>query len=362
MSEGASTPHVATPQKAEPTSDGTPHRALHAREAVERPARPRGMPLLWRLFLVNVAVLVVVGVLLALTPVTIHAPVHAVELAILAAGLLVAAAASLALMRRTLAPLRRLTELMQGVDLTDPGHRLTGIRTRYADVAALTDSFNAMLSRLQLERRDSARKALAAQEHERLRIARELHDEVGQTLTAIALEAERAAETGSELEREAWTRVAVWAQSSVEELRRIARELRPEALDDLGLINAFIALCTRVAEQSGIKVERRLPSRLPPHSPEIDLVVYRVAQESLTNVMRHADASRALVSLEADDDGIVLTVRDDGRGIEDALKSDSGTGLAGMRERALLIGGTISIQSSPGAGTEVKLHVPLYPS
>ncbi|MFL5886302.1 MAG: sensor histidine kinase, partial [Thermoleophilaceae bacterium] len=311
--------------------------------------------------LANLLVLAVAWLLLALTPVTIHAPVRAVELAILAAGLLVMAAANLVLLRRTLAPLRRLTELMQGVDLTDPGHRLTGVTTHYADVAALTESFNAMLSRLQLERRDSARKALAAQEHERLRIARELHDEVGQTLTAIALEAERAAETGSEPEREAWTRVAVWAQSSVEELRRIARELRPEALDDLGLTNAFIALCTRVAEQSGIRVERRLPSRLPAHSPEIDLVVYRVAQEALTNVMRHADASRVLVSLEADDDGIVLTVRDDGRGIEDALKSD-GTGLAGMRERALLIGGAISIQSSPGAGTEVKLHVPLYPS
>src|SRR5437764_10420682 len=114
MSEGASTPHVATPQIAEPASDGTSYDAVQAREAVERSARSRGMPLLWRLFLVNVAVLVVVGVLLALTPVTIHAPVRAVELAILAAGLLVAAAASLVLMRRTLAPLRRLTELMQG--------------------------------------------------------------------------------------------------------------------------------------------------------------------------------------------------------------------------------------------------------
>jgi two-component system, NarL family, sensor histidine kinase UhpB len=300
--------------------------------------------------------------LLALTPVTIHAPVRAVELAILASGLLAMAATSLVLLRRTLAPLRRLTELMQGVDLTDPGHRLTGVTTRYADVAALTDSFNAMLSRLQLERRDSARKALAAQEHERSRIARELHDEVGQTLTAIALEAERAAETGSGPEREAWTRIAAWAQSSVEELRRIARELRPEALDDLGLINAFIALCARVAEQTGIRVERRLPNSLPEHSPEIDLVVYRIAQESLTNVMRHADASRVLVSLEPHDDRIVLTVCDDGRGITDAEQSDTGTGLAGMRERALLVGGAISIQSSPGAGTEVKLDVPLYPS
>jgi two-component system, NarL family, sensor histidine kinase UhpB len=355
-------PEVVTPRIPERASDVASGDAGPTAEATGGPARSHGMPLLWRLFLANVSVLIVAGLLLALTPVTLHAPVRTAELVILAAGLLVMAATNLLLLRRTLAPLRRLTELMQGVDLTDPGHRLTGITTRYADVAALTDSFNAMLSRLQLERRDSARKALAAQEHERLRIARELHDEVGQTLTAIALEAERAAETGSEPEREAWTRVAAWAQSSVEELRRIARELRPEALDDLGLINAFIALCTRVAEQSSIRVERQLPSRLPPHSPEIDLVVYRVAQESLTNVMRHADASRALVSLEADDDGIVLTVRDDGRGIADAQQSDSGTGLAGMRERALLVGGTISIQSSPGGGTEVKLHVPLYPS
>src|SRR5256885_16482506 len=124
MSEGASTRHVATEQLLERAPDGTPYRAVSAAEAVGHSARSRGMPLLWRLFLVNASVLVVAGVLLALTPVTIHAPVRAVELAILAAGLLVAAAASLVLRRRALAPLRRLTELRQGVRLTEPRHRL----------------------------------------------------------------------------------------------------------------------------------------------------------------------------------------------------------------------------------------------
>jgi two-component system, NarL family, sensor histidine kinase UhpB len=361
MGEGPSKPQVTTAEIPETLPDAAPSDAAPAAEVTRR-ARSAGLPLLWRLFLVNTSVLVVVALLLALTPVTIHAPVRAVEVAIIAAGLLVMVGTNLVLLRRTLAPLRRLTELMRAVDPMQPGRRLTGVTTRYADVAALTDSFNLMLNRLEFERRESARRALAAQEHERLRIARELHDEVGQTLTAIALEAERSAQSGSQAERASWTRVAEWSQRSVEDLRRIARELRPEALDDLGLINAFIVLCTRVGEQSGIEVERRLPERLPPHSREVDLVVYRVAQESLTNVMRHADASSAVVSLESSGDQIVLTVTDDGRGIANAEQSDSKTGVAGMRERALLIGGALSIRPGPGAGTEVKLSVPLWPS
>jgi two-component system sensor histidine kinase UhpB len=219
-----------------------------------------------------------------------------------------------------------------------------------------------MLDRVELERRESARRALQAQEQERIRIARELHDEIGQTLTAVAIEAERASEAAAPADSEAFGRIAAWAQESVEELRRIARELRPEALDDLGLVNAFIALCARVAQQSGLVIERRLPDNLPPHSPEIDLVVYRVAQEALTNVMRHANASQATVSLEARAERIVLTVRDNGRGFATTDVNGSTNGLAGMRERALLVGGAFRVQSRLGGGTEVTLDVPLTAS
>jgi two-component system, NarL family, sensor histidine kinase UhpB len=323
--------------------------------------RGRPKPLLWRLFLVNAAVLTAGALLLALTPVQIHAPVRAVEVAIIAAALVAMALVNLVLMRRSLAPLRQLTTLMQSVDPLEPGRRLTGMSSQDAEIVALADSFNAMLDRIEFERRDSARAALGAQEQERARIARELHDEVGQTLTAIALEAERAAQLGSEADRASWARVALWAQGSVEELRHIARRLRPEALDDLGLINAFIALCGRISEQSGLRIERRLPDRLPPHNPDLDLVLYRVAQESLTNIRRHAHATRVLVALDWSDDRIVLTVRDNGQGFPEGAGDVWKSGLAGMRERARLIGANLSIKSRVGEGTEVRLEVSTAP-
>jgi two-component system, NarL family, sensor histidine kinase UhpB len=319
--------------------------------------RGRPRPLLWRLFLLNAAVLVAGALLLALTPVQIHAPVRPLEVVIIVTALVTMVVANLVLMRRSLAPLHRLTALMQTIDPLEPGRRLTGVSSQDAEIGALADSFNAMLDRIEFERRDSARKALGAQEQERARIARELHDEVGQTLTAIALEAERAAEVGSETDRASWARVALWAQQSVEELRRIARRLRPEALDDLGLINAFIALCGRISEHGGFKIERRLPDRVPPHSPDIDLVLYRIAQESLTNIRRHADATRVLVELDWGEDRIALTVRDNGRGFPPSAAEGSKAGLAGMRERALLIGGNLSIESRVGEGTEVRFEV-----
>jgi two-component system sensor histidine kinase UhpB len=323
--------------------------------------RPRHS-LLWRLSFVNVSILVLVVLLLTLTPITVHAPPHTLEIVLIVVGFVVMAVANVLLVRDRLAPLRRLAALMEVIDPMEPGRRLTGVNPHATEVAILTEAFNAMLDRVELERRESARRALQAQEQERLRVARELHDEIGQTLTAVAIEAERASEAATPADRAPLERIATWAQESVEELRRIARELRPEALDDLGLINAFIALCARVAEQSGLVIERRLPESLPPHSPEIDLVIYRVAQEALTNVMRHAHASQATVSLEARADRIVLTVRDNGRGLAASDVNGSTNGLAGMRERALLVGGAFRVQSRLGGGTEVTLDVPLTSS
>jgi two-component system sensor histidine kinase UhpB len=239
-----------------------------------------------------------------------------------------------------------------------PGRRLSGVPARDPEVAELSEAFNAMLDRLESERQASVGQALAAQEQERLRIARELHDEVGQTLTAIAIEADRAGDSSEAAGPQAYTRIARLAHDSLDELGRIGRELRPEALDDLGLVNALIALCTRVADQSGIAVERRLAAPLPAHRSEVDLVVYRVAQEGLTNVMRHSGASSVVVSLDAHGPRLVLTVRDDGRGIGGSLPADA-TGIAGMRERARLVGGRLALRDSKGGGAELVLDVPL---
>jgi two-component system sensor histidine kinase UhpB len=214
-----------------------------------------------------------------------------------------------------------------------------------------------MLDRLENARHEAARTALAAQEAERLRVARELHDEIGQTLTAVTIQAERAAHGDSEL-AQALRDVADGVRESLDEVRRIARELRPEALDDLGLVNALIALCTRIGAQGGARVRRDLQAELPPLSPDVDLVIYRVAQESLTNALRHSGAREVTVSLTSDAGNVTLAVTDDGKGLPPQLPRDS-AGIAGMRERALLVGGMLSLASAPGQGTEVRLTIPI---
>ena len=322
-------------------------------------AAKRRHSLLWRLSLIDVSLLVVIVLLLILTPITISAPAEPVEVAVLIVGFALIGAANVWLLRRALTPLHQLSRVMESIDPMDPGTRVSADRMPDAELITLANSFNTMLDRLELERRQSALRALSAQEGERVRVARELHDEIGQTLTAIAIDAERNAAMREGEERESWERAAELAQQSVEDLRRIARRLRPEALDDLGLVNAFIALSNRISEHGGIPIGRRLPETLPEHRPEIDLVVYRVAQEALTNVIRHADATRAEVELAADGDGICLVVRDNGRGFRMDELPPGRNGLAGMRERAMLVGGTLSVRSEEGEGTEVRLQVPL---
>ncbi len=147
------------------------------------------------------------------------------------------------------------------------------------------------------------------------------------------------------------------AREAAEEVRLIARRLRPEALDELGLQSALLALCTTVAERAGLEVERRFARDLPLTAEE-ELVIYRVAQESLTNVVRHAQARRVLVTLEPDRDrGVVLTVRDDGVGLPAEVADDS-SGIRGMRERALLVGAQLSVSAVEPHGTEVALRLP----
>jgi two-component system sensor histidine kinase UhpB len=318
----------------------------------------RATSLLWRVFLANGSVLVVALLLLTLTPIEIDAPIKAGQFALLLAGFVVLVALNLLLLRRVLAPLVQLTAVMKTVDPDRPGRRLAGIHPRSAEGHALMAAFNAMLDRLESARREAARTALAAQEAERLRVARELHDEIGQTLTAVTIQAERAAEGDPAHASSALHRVADAVRDSLDEVRRIARELRPEALDDLGLVNALIALCNRIAAQDGPVVRRELQSKLPALSPDVELVIYRIAQESLTNALRHSGARSVTVSLVADARMLTLRVVDDGKGMATNLPSGT-AGMAGMRERALLVGGRLSIESRPNQGTEVRLSIPV---
>jgi two-component system sensor histidine kinase UhpB len=311
------------------------------------------LPLLWRVFAINAALLVVATLLLALTPVTIHASIALVELIDLVVALLVMLTANLLLLRHTLAPIDRLVERMRTVDLLNPGHRL--VERGPVEVAALVRTYNQMLERLETERRESGRRALRAQEAERLRIARGLHDEVGQVLTGVLLQLDSLA-TASKAELEETKRAV---REALEDVRRTARELRPEMLEDLGLVSALTELSRKFAEQSGIRVERRFASELPTLSDEAEIAVYRVAQESLTNVARHAHATRVDVTLDAGVDSVVLRVVDDGRGLSDVGASKNGhSGVRGMRERALLVGGALAVKSGRDSGVEVRLEVP----
>jgi two-component system sensor histidine kinase UhpB len=311
------------------------------------------LPLLWRVFAINAALLVVATLLLALTPVTIHASIALVELVDLVVALVAMLTANLLLLRHTLAPIDRLVERMRTVDLLNPGHRL--VERGGVEVAALVRTYNQMLERLETERRESGRRALRAQEAERLRIARGLHDEIGQVLTGVLLQLDSlAAANHTDLEE---TKQAV--RRALEDVRRTAQELRPEMLEDLGLVSALTELSRKFAEQSGISVERRFANKLPKLSDEAEIAVYRVAQESLTNVARHAHATRVDVMLDAGVDSVVLRVVDDGRGLADGAASQNGrTGVRGMRERALLVGGALAVKSGRNGGVEVRLEVP----
>src|SRR5581483_4437127 len=203
------------------------------------------LPLLWRVFAINATLLVIATLLLALTPVTVHASIAVVEGLDLAVALLVMLAANLVLLRHTIGPIDRLVDRMRTVDLLRPGQRFAargGI-----EVTELTRTFNEMLERL-----ESGRRALRAQEAERLRIARGLHDEVGQVLTGVLLQLDSLRETDSPNRAREIDETKHSVRQALEEVRRIARELRPEMLEHLGLVSALTELSRKFAEQSGV--------------------------------------------------------------------------------------------------------------
>lgn len=314
------------------------------------------LPLLWRVFGINATLLVIATLLLALTPVTIHAPIAVVEAVSLVVGLIVMLTANLLLLRHTLRPIRRLIGGMRTVDLLRPGQRL--LEGGGVEAAELVRAFNQMLERLEVERRESGRRALRAQEAERLRIARGLHDEVGQVLTGVLLELDFLASAAGDDRRRGVEDTKQAVRQALEEVRRIARELRPEMLEQLGLTSALTELSRRFAEQTGVPVERRFAQDLPPLSEEAELAIYRVAQESLTNVARHAEASQVDLALDPGVGSVVLRVVDDGRGMVETTATNGHGGLRGMRERALLVHGALAVKRSRDGGVEVRLEVP----
>jgi two-component system, NarL family, sensor histidine kinase UhpB len=308
------------------------------------------IPLFWRLFIPNATVLAAACVVLIIEPANGRIPA-------LVGGLLLMLTVNLLLMRRAVAPLGRLMSVMEEVDPLEPGRRLS-VETAESEVTALTESFNRMLERLESERRASGHRALAAQESERRRVAAELHDEIGQQLTAHVLQLDRLARSASgELADELEEAMAAVKQT-LEDVRTLAHRLRPEVLDELGLVPALRNLCDRIGNGTGLVVHRSLPATLPGLSDEEELVIYRVAQESLTNVVRHAGATSAHVTLATDNGAIELRVADDGAGLPPAARERESGGIRGLRERALTIDARLHVAPAPDGGTEVVLRLP----
>jgi two-component system, NarL family, sensor histidine kinase UhpB len=325
--------------------------------SVTEPRKSRTyLPLTYRVAGVNAIVLVatVVVTVLVLAP-RKFSSVEAGEVAVLVAALAVVGIANFLMLRWIVRPLEALTALARRVDLSRPGERMPDAQpTSEAGELALT--VNEMLERLEAERREATGRVLAAQESERLRIALELHDQVGQELTAVLLGLARLqGQLGPPL-CDDLTAVQEAVRASLEDVRRIALELRPEALDDLGLLSALAVLCDRFGQRTGIAVGHHFDGQIPRLEPEQELVVYRVAQEALTNVARHSGAERAELSLRARDGRLIVTVTDWGRGLP--ADAEPGTGIQGMRERAGLIGATLGLGPNPeGRGCAVTLQV-----
>jgi two-component system sensor histidine kinase UhpB len=310
------------------------------------------LSLFWRIFALNALVLGSATALLLWAPVTVSVPVVLTEAVILVGGLVVMLVANAVLLRIALAPVSRLSGLMTTVDLLRPGQRLPeGGR---GEISELIRTFNAMLERLEQERAASSARVLIAQEAERRRISQELHDEVGQTMTAVLLSLKRSADDAPEPLRGELQQAQEITRESLDEVRRLVRRLRPGVLEDLGLVSALTSLATEFSTHTGLRVVRAFEAGLPELDGQTELVLYRVAQEALTNAARHAEAGRVEVSLRRADGAVVLAVDDDGRGCGVAPE---GAGIRGMRERALLVGATLDITSAP-SGTRIRLTVP----
>src|SRR2546429_948346 len=267
--------------------------------------------------------------------------------------------ANLVLLRARFSPLERLIEDMEKVDLSRPRANIPSSidgKGETAEVERIELAYLRMLRRLEAERRRTSSAALRAQEEERTRVARDLHDEVNQALTGVLLRLEATRERApAELKPElAETRTL--AHQAMEELLSLARQLPPPGLDDPGLKAAIAGQVEDLASNRETDATFDAEGDFSDLDDDVQLVVYRVAQEAISNAARHSDAGLVNVSLKRSDTGVELKVSDDGRGFSFA-DAEQGLGIEGMRERALLVDGEVEIHSRPGDGTTVWLRI-----
>jgi signal transduction histidine kinase len=207
---------------------------------------------------------------------------------------------------------------------------------------------------------DALRRVVTAQELERRRLARELHDETGQALTSILLGLKPLEEAlANQPARAALAELRDHVVAALQNVRRLAVELRPAVLDDFGLVPALERLTESLADQTGVRVDFHSALGTTRLESEVETALYRVVQESLTNIVKHAQAQNVSVSVARRESGVAAVIEDDGAGFDPRATQEDGVGLLGMRERLALLNGRLEIESRPGAGTTVVAEVPL---
>jgi len=254
-------------------------------------------------------------------------------------------------------PLERLVERLEAIDPTELATLDLGDDPA-TEVDRLAASFRRLLERVDDERRRSGKLVLRGQEEERRRVARDLHDEVNQALTGILLRLEALAQDVPADQRAQVAELKQLTGQAMDELLRLARQLRPAALDDHGLGPAIEAQARGFAERTGVEARVAVSGDPGGLDEETQTVIYRVAQEALSNAAQHARPGRIDIELSTGDDGVELRVRDDGDGFDPFAIRAGGLGLDGMAERARLAGGVLDLRSERGAGTELTLRLP----
>ncbi|HEV8194168.1 MAG TPA: sensor histidine kinase [Ktedonobacterales bacterium] len=292
---------------------------------------------------------------------------YLIDTAFIALAALLGLAVNFALLRAAFRPLMDVLATIRAVERGDLEARVTA-RESDADIAVLARAFNSMLDRLTGARDEAAARVLRAQEEERQRLALELHDQTGQSLTALTLHSQAIAQRLEGIPGEAAARarqqserLSELAQRTLAEVQALSRQLRPSVLDDLGLAVALRWLANDAEERLGIEVRVQAlgRARLP---AEAETALFRIAQEGLTNAVRHGHANTAAILLRRHAGCVTLLVADNGQGFDARTRPRScsgGQGMEGMRERARLLGGRLVVRSRPGCGTALRVTVPL---
>lgn len=237
--------------------------------------------------------------------------------------------------------------------------------TEPLSLEAISAQYARLLQRLEANEREFRRLGRAVwrvQEDERRRLARELHDGVGQNLTALKHRLAQLAPGLDDAARARLDEAIALCADTLEDTRQLSRLLRPPILDDLGLVAALRWLARSQAESTGVEVLAEIVEPLPPLDAELQTLLFRVAQEALTNVARHSGARSAVLRLAARDGMLRLQVADDGRGCDPAAALRGGSGLGGMRERLRLYDGRLDLLSAPGEGLRLRVVVPVVSS